>query len=122
MINNEKCNKLFDTTSAYLQHLELAIHESEENTRKLRAARALVMREILGQDPQKRQIPVADRPAPATTPTGKPWPKEKPAPATADLDPYEGDLERKLQDAMEAEMAEEAVKAQVSPPQPAKQK
>lgn len=73
MIKNNEENELFDLSTSYLLQVEKAIFEAEENVRKLRLTRANVMREILGQDPTKRQIPVADRPpAPQPPEQGKP--------------------------------------------------
>lgn len=104
MIKNTEESKLFDVSTLYLEQLDKAIYEADENARKLRLTRASVMREVLGQDPQKRQIPVEDRPKPVE----------------------DSFLHKNQPDTLEREMAEqldESLKASVSPPpQPVKKK
>lgn len=96
MIKNTEENKLFDVSTLYLEQLDKAIYEADENARKLRLTRAGVMREVLGQDPQKRQIPVEDRPKKEGSFLHKNQPDT---------------LEREL-----AEQLDESLNASVSPP------
>lgn len=110
MIKNTEENKLFDVSTLYLEQLDKAIYEADENARKLRLTRAGVMREVLGQDPQKRQIPVEDRPKPVED---RPQPVENSFLHKNQIDT----LEREL-----VEQLDESLKVSVSPPQLVKKK